>query len=115
MLLSPALTIALLASGNTQDRLPTCKVSVFAVDRKGDRSARPFLRPEHFASITDAGIGISGGPSWRFVLTPEGKAINAAYTKAHRGEKIALYCGSREILRPTIAGESSGEFVVESP
>jgi hypothetical protein len=88
---------------------------MYALNQGGVRAKRPFLLPEHFASVTDAGIGIGGGKSWRFVMTAQGKAINASYTRAHIGQKVALYCGSRELFRLTIAGPSSGEFVVELP
>jgi hypothetical protein len=115
MLLSQTVMIALLASGATRDQLPSCKVSVYAINSKGLRSPKPILLPEHFASISFAGPGVVGGKSWRFVLTPKGKALNSSYTKAHQGEKVAFFCGSRELLRPTIAGASSGEFAIESP
>jgi preprotein translocase subunit SecD len=115
-MLSHVLAVALLAAGSPpSDRLPSCKVSVYAIDHKGQRSKQPFLASSDFSSVTDAGPGIGGNQSWRFVLTAKGKAINAGYSKSHLGEKVAIYCGAREILRPTIAGPSSGEFVIESP
>ena len=113
--LAYALTLALLASGNPANSLPSCKVSVYALSAKGVRAKQPFLLPAHFASVTDAGPGMAGGQSWRFELTPKGKAINASYTAAHQGQKIAFFCGSREILRPIIQGPSSDVFVIESP
>ena len=93
-----------------------CKLFVYPVDDHGRVSKRPMIAPKQVLSVTDSGIDPRTGLKMRrVILTSEGAAINSRYTKDHVGEKVAIFCGSEEIVRPVIAAESSNEFVVLGP
>ena len=93
-----------------------CKLFMYPVDSHGQVGKEAVISPGLVSSVANDGTDSRTGMNLRrVVLTPEGAAINAAYTKTHLGEKIAIFCGTQEIVRATIAGESSNEFVVSGP
>ena len=93
-----------------------CQLFVYPVDAHGQVGNKPVISPEQVSSVTSDGIDSRTGLKLRrVVLTAEGAMVNAAYTKSHLGEKVAIFCGAHEIVRPTIAGESSNQFVVSGP
>ncbi len=91
-----------------------CELSMYRVNSRGQVTHSPIISPKQVLSVSEGGKDpITGDKRWRVVLTSEGAAINSAYTKSHLTEKIAIFCGSREVMRPTIAGESSDHFVID--
>ena len=89
---------------------------MYRVDAHGQVAHSPIISSSRVLSVADGGIDpITRAKLWRITLTSEGGAINAAYTKAHLGEQTAIFCGSNEIMRPIIAGQSSPQFVVADP
>jgi hypothetical protein len=89
---------------------------MYPVDSHEQVGSEPVVFPELVSSITDDGTDSRTGMKLRrVVLTSWGAAIHAAYTKTHLGERVAIFCGTQELVRPIIAGESTNEFVVSGP
>jgi len=113
--LSILLTVAAQAS-QVDTPSTTCKFFLYSVDENGKVGESPIITPNQVSSLdfqaTDA---MPGFKRWRITLTPEGASANAAYSKAHLGEKIAIFCDTKEVTRATIQGQSSGTFVVDFP
>ena len=93
-----------------------CSFSVYPVNENDQVGKVAIITSSQVSSLdfqdTDP---ITGFKRWRITLNSEGASINAAYSKAHIGQKIAIFCGAREMVRPTIAGQSSGTFVIDVP
>lgn len=90
-----------------------CKLFVYPVDAQGHIADQPITTPKQVLSVTDKGTDPRSGMQMRLVVfTVESAAINSAYTREHIGEKVAIFCGRKENLRPVIAGESSNKFVI---
>jgi preprotein translocase subunit SecD len=111
--------LALLATAGTSqaDTPPdNCKFFAYPVNEKAQIEKPAVIRPSHISSIDFQGIDpYSGFRQWRITLNAEGTSVNAEYTKTHIGKKIALFCDSQEIARPTIVAQSSSVFVVVIP
>src|SRR3954451_9564894 len=90
-----------------------CKLFLYSVSENGQVGERPIITPSQVSSIDfQAADAMPGSRRWRVTLTAEGASANEAYSKAHIGEKIAIFCGTKEASRPTIQGQSSGTFVI---
>ena len=106
--------LATLPPSQVETPASTCKLFVFPVNENGQVSESPILSPSQISSLDfQAADAPPGFKRWRVKLTAEGASANEAYSKSHIGEKIAIFCGGKEVSRPTIAGQSSGTFVVD--
>jgi preprotein translocase subunit SecD len=113
LLLLPLLAIAgPSGAGHTEP----CELFVYPVEVSGAVGKSPIITPSHIASLDlQATDPDRGTKRCSFTLTEEGASRNEAYSKSHLGQKIAIFCGSVEMARPTIAGPSSERFVVDFP
>jgi preprotein translocase subunit SecD len=85
----------------------TCKFFLYPVTEDGQVGASPIITPNQVSSLDfRAADAMPGSKRWRITLTAEGASANEAYSKAHLGEQIAIFCGSKEVSRPTIQGQS---------
>jgi len=115
--MSSFLLLSLLATAQpSQVETPaaTCKFFLYPVGENGRVGDFPIITPNQVSSqdfqATDA---MPGFKRWRITLTPAGASANEAYSKEHLGGKIAVFCGSKEVTRATIAGQSSDTFVID--
>jgi preprotein translocase subunit SecD len=115
--MSVLLSLPLLATvqlSQVETPAATCKLFLYPVNENGQVGETPIITPSQISSLDFQGAdAMPGFKRWRVTLTTEGASANEAYSKAHIGEKIAIFCGSKEVSRPTIAGQSSGTFVIE--
>ncbi len=88
-----------------------CALSVYAVMPNGALAPEATLKPEDVVSVKPDGIDVSGGQLWSVKLNAEGAAINARFTKASVGTRMAIFCGDREVSRVLIVGPSTDEFM----
>ncbi|HEX3896706.1 MAG TPA: hypothetical protein VHW73_10890 [Rudaea sp.] len=90
----------------------SCNLSIYSIDESGQRRTQ-IISPADVASIDYGKTNAdSGQRRWLVVLTDEGAAKNATFTKSHIGKRISVTCDDREIERPMITGEFSGKFEV---
>ena len=100
--------ILILGLGATQ--ASACALSVHGVSPQGTVEEIPLITQAHIRSIRVSKDPMTQQSLWIVRLDATGTEINAAYTKAHLGERLAIFCGAREVSRPLIAGTSSQEF-----
>ena len=107
-----ALLLSFCSACHAAPPLP-CSVSVYAVEADGTLADSPLLASTHVASVVDEGLDrFSGKRALRVGLTPQGTEINRAYSQAHVGDKLAIFCGGQEVSRPVIVAPSQDEFIV---
>jgi preprotein translocase subunit SecD len=114
--MSVALFLSLLAVQSSQVDTPvdSCRLFLYPVEENGQVGKSPIISPSQVKSLDFlAADAMPGYKRWRITLTAEGASANEAYSKAHIGERIAIFCGSKEVSRPTIQGQSSGTFVID--
>lgn len=88
---------------------------MYPVSAHGRIGSAAILSPSEVSSITIATDPVTGLKLWHVRLNPKGAASNLAYTQAHIGGKIAIFCGDRKVQQATIQGASAGEFEVSAP
>jgi len=112
VLLLPLLATAQLSQVDTPST--DCKFFLYPVSESGQVGGKPIVTPNQVSSLDfQAADAFPGSRRWRITLTAEGASANEAYSKTHIGEKVAIFCGSKEVSRPTIQGQSSGTFVID--
>jgi hypothetical protein len=91
---------------------PSCNLSIYSVDETGERGAL-IISPADVASIDYGGATArTGDKGWFVVLTEDGSAKAAIFTKSHIGKQMSVTCDGKEIERAAIAGEFSHRFEV---
>ena len=110
--MSLAAVMSLLLSANSlsgSQPSPSCNLSIYSVDESGAL----VISPADVASIDYGGaIARIGAKGWFVVLTEDGSAKAATFTKSHIGKQMSVACDGKEIERATIAGEFSRRFEV---
>jgi len=75
-----------------------CKFFLYPVGENGVIGKTPIIAPNQVSSLDfHAADAMPGFKRWRITLTPEGAAVNEAYSKSHLGEKIAIFCDTKEV------------------
>ena len=89
-----------------------CALSIHAVSAQDTVDETPLIAPDHVQSVQVSTDRVTGQPLWIVRLDATGAEINSNYSLAHLGERLAVFCGAREISRPLIAAPSGDEFAV---
>jgi preprotein translocase subunit SecD len=94
----------------------SCKLFLYPVNDEGQVGERPIITPDQVSTLDfHAADAFPGSKRWRITLTAEGASANETYSKAHIGKKVAIFCGTNEVSRPTIQGQSTRTFVIDWP
>lgn len=103
------------ASSAFADDLPDCQLSLHAVTQDGSVVQDPFVSSRDVVSITPAEVQWSGAGFWLVTLSESGARANHEYTSKSVGQRIAVLCDGREVVRPVIRTPSRGQLVFDVP
>ena len=91
-----------------------CPLHIRDVLDDGSLAKLPFIRPQHVARLDAASKSYSEeGPGILVTLTTDGEDRMRGHSERRVGHKVAVFCGTMEILRPTISAPFSNHFKVE--
>lgn len=80
----------------------------------GGLAKLPFIRPPHIARLDAASKSYpEEGPGILVTLTSDGEDRMRRHSERRVGHKVAVFCGTMEISRPTISAPFSNHFKVE--
>lgn len=100
---------ALPGAVSAAERGPECELSVRPV-LDGAPASEARIRPEHVSRIVGTIDEPTGMSRWEVELTADGAAINRDFSRESVGEEIAIFCGDKEVSRPTVVAPSSDSF-----
>lgn len=111
-----AVAVVLYAASSTfAGDLPHCRLSLHAVTPDGEVVRDPFVSSQDVVSIAPAEVQWPDAGLWVVTLSESGAHANEEHTRKSIGQRIAVLCDGKEVVRPVVLTPSREQFVFVVP